>query len=513
MARKSRKGLENSINHEADSKDIYLNAGAYLRISQGRHDDPSESIDNQLKIIEDFVRCRPDITLKTTYRDIGVSGRVFERVGFQQLLADIEIGKINCVIVKNLSRFGRNHIETGYYIEKYFSRRGVRFISINDHAETVDGITNLNPYGPKNIPLINLMNEAVSNGLSRSKLCVLSAYASEGKYIAPRAPYGYWKDPDDCHRLIIDPDAAANVKMIFDMAQRGTALTEIVRNLNRSGILPPSLYARKNGLQGNYQDSTAGWNTRTLKKMLTNCTYVGKLIQGKEQIAAPDTHEPIISEAVFEQVQQQLSSAEQNAPVPRDISDNPLRGKVICGKCGAKMQRKRGTGHANWYFYTCVTKNRRGADTCSGEYIREDAILSAIKKRLLEMQPDCIEKKRHCEQQKLELEVQLMQLKNKQQEAMARRRAEYERFITGKYTKREYCEAVSAFPLLEPQIDNIEAKIEQINDELGRLEIYVNATKSQGQFDIMLKEYISQIIIGSGNVNNIVFTKWAFAGL
>lgn len=504
MARKSRKGLGATANYEMSSKDIDLNAGAYLRISQGRPDDPSESIDNQLKIIEDFVRYRPDITLKTTYRDIGVSGRVFERTGFQQMLADIEVGKINCVIVKDLSRFGRNHIEAGYYIEKYFSCRGVRFISVNDHAETIDGITNLNPYGPKNIPLINLMNEAVSNELSKSKQSVLNAYASEGKYIAPRAPYGYRKDPDDCHRLIIDPEAAANVKMIFGMAQLGTPLTEIVRNLNQSGIMPPSLYARQNGLQGNYQDSTAGWNTRTLKKMLTNCTYTGKLIQGKEQIVAPGTHESIISEAVFKQVQQQLSVTGQKAPAHRDMSDNPLRGKVICGKCGAKMQRKRGTGHADWYFYTCVTKNRWGTDACSGEYIREDAILSAIKKRLLEIQPDCIEKKRHCEQQKLELEVQLMQLKNKQQEAMAQRRVEYERFITGKYTKQEYFKAVSAFPLLEQQIDNIEAKIEQVNAELNRLEIYVNSIRQQNQFDIVLKEYILQIIIGNGTVNDIV---------
>ena len=104
-----------------------------------------------------------------------------------------------CVIVKDLSRFGRNHIETGYYIEKYFSRRGIRFISVNDHAETIDGITNLNPYGPKNIPLINLMNEAASNELSKSKQSILNGYASDGKYIAPRAPYGYRKDPDDCH--------------------------------------------------------------------------------------------------------------------------------------------------------------------------------------------------------------------------------------------------------------------------------------------------------------------------
>ena len=103
------------------------------------------------------------------------------------MLADIEAYKVNCVIVKDLSRFGRNHIEAGYYIEKYFSQRGVRIISVNDRAETNDGITNLNPYGPKNIPLINLMNETVSNELSKSKQCVLNTYASEGKYIAPRA--------------------------------------------------------------------------------------------------------------------------------------------------------------------------------------------------------------------------------------------------------------------------------------------------------------------------------------
>lgn len=144
--------------------------------------------------------------------------------------------------------------------------------------------------------------------------------------------------------------------MIFDMAQHGVPLTEIVRKLNQSEILPPSLYARRNGLQGNYQDSTAGWNTRTLKKMLTNCTYTGKLIQGKNQIAVSSTHEPIVSENVFKQVQQLLLPSEQKTHEPGAISDNPLRGRVICGKCGAKMQRKRGTGHADWYFYTCITK-------------------------------------------------------------------------------------------------------------------------------------------------------------
>ena len=507
MARKSRKGLVPTTGYEADSKDTCLNAGAYLRISQGRPNESSESIDNQLKIMEDFVRYRPDITIKSTYRDIGVSGRAFERAGFQQMLADIEAGKINCVIVKDLSRFGRNHIETGYYIEMYFSRRGVRFISVNNHVETIDGITNLNPYGPTSIPLINLMNESVSNELSKSKISVLRAYASEGKYIAPRAPYGYRKDPADCHKLIIDPNAAATVRMIFDLAQHGVPLTGIVRNLNQSGIMPPSLYARRNGLQGDYQDSTAGWNTHTLKKMLTNCTYTGKLIQGKDQIAVSSTHEPIVSENVFKQVQQLLLLTEQKPHEPRDRSDNPLRGKVVCGKCGAKMQRKRGTGHADWHFYTCITKNRRGSDACSGEYIREDAIFSAIKKRLIEMQPDCIEKKNRCEQQRQELETHLNQLKRERQDALVHRCVEYERLVTGKYTKQEYREVINAYPLEEQRIETLSDDLERVNDEIDTYRVLTDERLWKSELKPMIYQLIQTVVVNRGVVERIDFVK------
>ena len=352
------------------------------------------------------------------------------------------------------------------------------------------------------------MNEAVSNELSKSKQSVLNAYASEGKYIAPRAPYGYRKDPDDCHRLIIDPGAAANVKMIFGMAQHGTALTEIVRNLNQSGIMPPSLYARQNGLQGNYQDSATGWNTRTLKKMLTNCTYMGKLIQGKDHIAVSGTHEPIISETVFERVQQILS-AHHTISRPDEPVENLLKGKVICRKCGTKMQHKRGTGHADWYFYTCVTKNRRGADACSGEYIREDVILSAVRKKLLEMQPDFIEKKRRCEKQKAELETQLGQLHGKQRDAIAKRRAEYERFIAGTYTRQEYHEAVSVFPLFETQINEITFNLDSITSRLSCWQALLDAEKSQVGFERVLRSQVRQVVVSNGEVFDIAFCNLA----
>jgi len=228
---------------------MIFRAAAYLRISEAKLGLPPESIENQLKIIEKFVDYRPDLTLTATFTDVDISGRSFQREGFRHMIEAIERVEIDCVIVKDLSRLGRNLIETGYYIEKYFPLHGIRLISVTDQVETTDGISNWDKQNPVNIPLLNLCNnEAVSNEISRNTQTVLNTFAKDGKYIAPRASYGYRKLPDDCHKLLIDPEAAAIVKRIFAMAQEGTSITGIVRRLSEEGILPPSLYARQNGL-------------------------------------------------------------------------------------------------------------------------------------------------------------------------------------------------------------------------------------------------------------------------
>ncbi len=272
MARKSRKYIENP---NVPTHPIILRAAAYLRISEMKLGLPPASIENQLKIIEKIVDYRPDLTLTATYTDVNVSGRGFQREGFQKMIKAIEGGEIDCVIVKDLFRLGRNLIETGYYIEKYFPLHGIRLISVTDQGETADGISNLDKRAPINIPLLNLCNEAVSNEISRNTQSALNTFAKSGKYIAPRAPYGCRKSPDDCHKLLIDPEAASIVKKIFAMAQEGTAVTEITRRLNQEGVLPPSLYARQNGLTGEYGDANGCWNTKTVKKILTNYTYTG----------------------------------------------------------------------------------------------------------------------------------------------------------------------------------------------------------------------------------------------
>lgn len=500
MARKSRKHIEKTT---VSTRPLTLRAAAYLRISEAKPGLPPESIKNQLKIIEEFLARRPDMTLAATYTDVNVSGRSFQREGFQEMIREIESGKIDCVIVKDLSRLGRNMIETGYYIEKYFPLHGIRLISVTDQVETVDGISNWVKRNPINIPLLNLCNEAVSNEISRSTQTVLNTYARDGKYIAPRAPYGYRKSPDDCHRLLIDPEAAAVVRRIFAMAQEGIAITEIVRRLNQEGVLPPSLYARQNGLIGKYQDADGCWNAKTVKKVLTNYTYTGNLVQGRNRVSVANTHEPIIAIEVFDAIQKKFSTTGSCKRV--EEADNPLRGKVICEYCGGKMQRKRGSGKADWFFFTCITKNRRGAEYCDGAYIRESDILLAIRQELQTMQPEYLESIARCEGKIAEIKEKLHDLTDTENIHLSRRQEAYERHITGQYTTQEYKEAVDNFSLPTLQIDQFKVELEQLEETQKAFHTRISALCCPNAFKSVLKSQLLQVVVSGRVVSKAVF--------
>lgn len=499
MARKSRKHIEKNT---VSTRPLTLRVAAYLRISEAKGL-PPESSENQLKIIEEFLACRPDMTLAATYTDVNVSGRSFQREGFQEMIRAIESGKIDCVIVEDLSRLGRNMIETGYYIKKHFPIHGVRLISVTDQVETVDGISNLDERNPINIPLLNLCNETVSNEISRSTETVLNTYARDGKYIAPRAPYGYRKSPDDCHRLLIDPEAAAIVRKIFAMAQEGSTITEIVRRLNQEGILPPSLYARQNRLIGKYQDSDGYWNAKTVKNILTNYTYTGNLVQGKNRVSAINTHEPIITAEIFDAVQERFSTIENCRKVEESV--NPLRGKVICEHCGGKMQRKRGSGRADWFFFTCITRNRRGAEYCDGAYIRESDIMLAIRQEIRAMQPQCLVSIAQCDKRITEITEKLHYLIDKENIQLAKRQEAYERYITGRYTTQEYKEAVNKFPLSTLQINQLQVELERIKKIKKISHTRISALCCQNVFESLLKEQLLQVVISGGVISKVVF--------
>ena len=241
MARKSRK---ETVVLPAPEIDTTCRAGVYVRLSVEDKHTRTASIETQQLIIARYLEQNPEIIVVQTYIDNGATGTNFHRPGFQQMLSDIEAGLINCVIVKDLSRLGRNVIDTGYYIERYFPTQGVRFIAVNDRYDSSspdhahDGII---------IPLRNMINEAYALDIAKKIKAQQRQAMKDGKYVGGRTPYGYLKAPDDCHQLIVDPVAAEVVKTMFQWAAEGDGLNTIAVRLNKAGVLSPSHYKKRLG--------------------------------------------------------------------------------------------------------------------------------------------------------------------------------------------------------------------------------------------------------------------------
>jgi len=226
----------------------------------------------------------------------------------QNILAD----KIECIVVKDLSRLGRDYVEVGYYIEMFFPSKRVRFVSINDQFDTIDGMTNQNPNVPLQsstcIPLINLLNKQASVETKKKIEVILDMKAQHSEFIEPRAPFGYQKSGENPNQLIHDPIAAITVRKIFVLTACGTGVTAIVRYLNEKDLPTPIQYARFKGLSRNYTDGSGSWNSRTVKYILTNRTYTGMLVQGKEKRAVKATHEPLVSADTFDTIQKSFQA-------------------------------------------------------------------------------------------------------------------------------------------------------------------------------------------------------------
>lgn len=374
MARKSRKQpLKVSVNNIRDTV-------GYIRLSVASKD-ASCSVENQKLIIEQW-SAEHELPISHFYIDANHSGSNFDRPAFKQMLADVDAGHIECIIVKDLSRLGREFLSTSYYIEEYFPSKKIRFVSVNDHFDTIDGINNQEAESGSRvrIPIINAFNEQVSLDIQKKTKAALDTKAARGMFIGPRAPFGYRKSADNHFTLEVDPEAAEIVQLIFSMAADGAGANAIVRYLNENHIPTPIQYARSKGLQGNYDDGDGVWNTRSVKYILTNRTYTGTLVQGKEKRIVEGSHPALVDTKTFDRIQTALQQRAFNLTESKKYASTPnlLKGKVICGCCGSRMQRRRGTNHANWYFFTCLTNNRVGADRCTGMYVREEDIFSAI---------------------------------------------------------------------------------------------------------------------------------------
>ena len=433
MARKSRKHQ-----HAEMVRPSTADAVGYVRLSVANREE-SDSIQNQQFIIERWGD-QHQIPISHYYIDNGFGGKRFDRPAFQEMIQDILAGKINCVVVKDLSRLGRDHITIGYYIEVFLPAHGVRFVSVNDQFDTIDGITNQErPYSFRiRVPITNAFNEQVSIEIKKKVEATLDMKVQQGIFIGPRAPLGYQKAEDNHDQLIPDPKAAIIVRKIFELAANGIGITAIVRYLNEKEIPTPIQYARLNGLAGNYGNGSGNWNSRSVKYILTNRTYTGMLVQGKEKRAVAATHEPLVDADIFDAIQKSFQAKAFNLTTNSQSTENILKGKVICGCCGGKMQRKRGTNHADWYFFTCITKNRLGADKCTGMYVREEDIFRAIYHQLkLYVNKHFISNLQY-KQELSRLNNEIDQFDQQYQETFKNAVHHYEKFVCGEVSKEEF---------------------------------------------------------------------------
>ena len=383
-------------------KKIYRTA-VYLRLSKGDGDvdgfdkAESNSITNQRSICESFIRKHPDLQLEETYIDDGYTGTNFDRPELKRMMADADAGKIDCILVKDLSRFGRERIETGTYIAKTFKEKGIRFIAINDHYDT------LTADGSEThivMPIKALTNDNFSRDISTKVRSSQGIKREKGEFIGAFAPYGYVKDAANRNHLVPDEYAADVVRDIFAKKVSGLSAYAIACDLNDAGILSPAEYKKKQGQKysTSFQGTrTSRWSAQTVLRILKNEVYVGVLAQGKrekvsykvkkeirkpqsEWIRVEDAHEAIISRRTFDSVQVLLGRDTMHSSDKRE--SYRYSGLLYCGDCGMSMVRRSNTyadGHTV-VNYICSNYNRNGK--CSRHAIREDELTAVILENL-----------------------------------------------------------------------------------------------------------------------------------
>lgn len=376
-------------------------AADYLRLSREDGDKlESDSIRNQRSLINDFVKQHKEIQLVEEYIDDGYSGTNFDRPAFQRMLEDVKRKKINCIIVKDLSRLGRNYIETGRYLEKIFPFMGVRFIAITDHYDSATGSDDADQII---VPFKNLINDAYCRDISIKIRSQLDVKRKNGQFIGNFAAYGYLKDPEDKNHLIVDEYAADIVRLIFNLKIDGYSSQRIAARLNEMGVLPPLEYKRSRGMNYNSgfrSGSDPKWAVTSINRILQNELYIGTMVQGKNRkinykvkksspiarenwIRVENTHEAIIPEESFQYVQSLLEIDTRIAPKRKSVY--LFSGFVRCGDCGENMVKRSTTKKGKKYcYYHCSTyKNKEG---CSSHLISEkmiyEVVLDSVKKQI-----------------------------------------------------------------------------------------------------------------------------------
>ena len=372
-------------------------AAVYIRLSkEDKNKTESDSVVTQKEIVKEYLKLHPDIDFVDFYIDDGFTGTDFDRPGFQRLKEDVVSGKVNCVIVKDLSRFARNAAGSGNYIDDLFVRHRVRFISINNGLDTMSGEMNA-ATRCITVGVTNVLNESVSATTSVNVRGSLNVRRNNGDFIGSFASYGYIKDPEDRHKLIVDEEAAAVVRMIFEMFVSGVSIYEITYQLNEMGLPNPSSYKKQKGMNYRHQSGeiTDGmWPESSVRRILKNEMYIGNMVQGKNTkisykikqcVAVPKeewyvvegTHEAIIDTETFEKAQSLFNHNIRRSSEKDEV--DLFAGFVKCADCGRAMGKKSNDNkNREYHYYRCETAKKTRRKACTNHTIRIDKMEKAV---------------------------------------------------------------------------------------------------------------------------------------
>ncbi len=487
----------------------------------------SNSITNQKHFLEDYARKNGFVNIRH-FTDDGVSGTTFDREGFQSMIAEVEAGNVAVIIVKDMSRFGRDYLKVGFYTEVMFKEKGVRFIAINN------GIDSSNQQDSDFTPFLNIMNEWYARDSSRKIQAIFKARMQEGKRVSPSVPYGYRRDPDDKQQLIIDPEPAAVVRRIFKLVLEGNGVNRIADILYADKILIPSAYAEKYYPENQHSKSfhdPIRWTNQTIIHILEKREYMGHTVLGKtisesyktkkrrkatedELMIFENTHEAIIDEETWNNVQRLIET--KRRPKKNGAPPCRLSGLLYCADCGSKLSHRYNS--RNKYdadnSYGC-SSYRQYTRNCTMHYIRVSVVENLILETIREVSAYALSNEK-------EFVKKVREASDVQQEATmkeyrrrlgkAKRRHEelddlvkklYESFATGKIPEKHFDRLLSGYDneqtALEAEMQELQTGLDRYGADSVRADRFLELVKRYTDFSElttpMLNEFIEKVVV------------------
>ena len=490
----------------------------------------SNSITNQKKYLEDYAVQHGFGNIQH-FSDDGYSGTNFNRPAFNSLLTEIEAGRVGTVIVKDMSRFGRNYLQVGFYTEMMFPKKNVRFIAVNN------GVDSANPADNDFTPFLNIMNEWYAKDTSKKIKAVFKAKTRDGKRVSGAVPYGYYRKPEDKQTLYVDEASASVVRRIFQLACDGMGATAIADTLSEDKILIPSAYARQNHPEDcqctNYHDPYT-WNATTVGYILNRREYLGHTVLGKttrdnfktkrKRIANEDellvfynTHEAIIDQETYDKAQRMRKRVS-----PRRNSEKPahrLSGLLYCADCGSRLayinsKPKDGKIYDSNQAFRCSRYHNK-YHSCTGHYIKASTIemliyqaTKRVSQYVLKDEKEFVEQLKaqyelQCEKDNTDDKKELLEAKRRMMDLDDLIKGLYENFTLGRLPERQFNRLMTEYDTeqssLEQRISELETATERISTKAVQIDKFVRLVKKYRDFEElttpMLNDFIEKVVI------------------